>query len=428
MSHRSIRWINDDPLMDQSVRKSGSIIMNKGFLKAGHLPTLTMAFVYFDLSFMAWVILGPLGVQIGKTLGLDAGQKGLMVAIPVLAGAFLRIVNGVLVDRFGPKAAGVFAQLFVIGGLLLAWSFGVHSFSQILLVGIVLGMAGASFAVALPLASRWYPPEYQGTALGIAGAGNSGTVLAAFFAPGLAIAFGWNNVLGLLAIPLVIVFVLYVVYAKDAPNRPAAKSFADYIGILKTADAWWLMLLYSVTFGGFVGLGSSLPIYYNDQYGLTPVYAGYATAACVFVGSMLRPIGGAIADRIGGVRTLSTMYLIAALALIVVSFGLPHIALAVTVFMIGMGALGMGNGAVFQLVPQRFGREIGIMTGLIGMMGGVGGFYLASSLGYSKQFTGNYQAGFLVFAILALGAFAGLNVVKRRWRASWSGEASAVRI
>lgn len=402
--------------------------MNKGFLKAGHLPTLTMAFIYFDLSFMAWVILGPLGIQIAKTLSLDAGQKGLMVAVPVLAGAFLRIVNGVCVDRFGPKVTGLFAQIFVIVGLVLAWFFGVHSFGQVLLVGVVLGMAGASFAVALPLASRWYPPQHQGTALGIAGAGNSGTVLASFFAPGLAIAFGWNNVLGLLAIPLAIVLVLYARYAKDAPNRPSAKSFADYMRILKTADAWWFMLLYSVTFGGFVGLGSSLPIYYNDQYGLTPVLAGYATAACVFVGSLLRPVGGAIADRIGGVRTLSTMYLIAAFALIIVSFGLPHLSLAVVAFMISMGALGMGNGAVFQLVPQRFGREIGIMTGLVGMMGGVGGFYLASSLGYSKQFSGSYQAGFLVFAILALGAFAGLNVVKRRWRTSWSPAANAVRI
>ncbi len=402
--------------------------MNKGFLKAGHLPTLTMAFIYFDLSFMAWVVLGPLGIQIAKTLGLNAGEKGLMVAIPVLAGAFLRVVNGVLVDRCGPKATGIFAQIFVIAGLAIAWFFGVHTFGEVLLVGIVLGMAGASFAVALPLASRWYPPQHQGTALGIAGAGNSGTVIASFFAPSLAVAFGWNNVLGLLVIPLAIVLALYVIYAKDAPNRPPAKSFADYMRILKTADAWWFMLLYSVTFGGFVGLGSSLPIYYNDQYGLTPVLAGYATAVCVFVGSMLRPVGGAIADRIGGVRTLSTMYLIAALSLIVVSFGLPHISLAITAFMIGMGALGMGNGAVFQLVPQRFGREIGIMTGLVGMMGGVGGFYLASSLGYSKQFTGNYQAGFLVFAVLALGAFIGLNVVKRRWRTSWSGAASPVRI
>jgi MFS transporter, NNP family, nitrate/nitrite transporter len=402
--------------------------MNKGFLKAGHLPTLSMAFLYFDLSFMAWVVLGPLGIQIGKTLDLDAGQKGLMVAIPVLAGALLRIVNGILVDRYGPKKTGLFAQLVVIGGLLAAWAYGVHSFGGILLVGLVLGMAGASFAVALPLASRWYPPQHQGTALGIAGAGNSGTVLASLFAPALAVAYGWNNVLGLLVIPLGVVVVLYAVFAKDAPNRPPAKSFAEYARILKTRDAWWFMMLYSVTFGGFVGLSSSLPIYYHDQYGLPPVLAGYATAACVFVGSLLRPVGGAIADRIGGVRTLSTMYLVAAGSLIVVSFGLPHVALAIAAFVVGMGALGMGNGAVFQLVPQRFGREIGLMTGFIGMMGGVGGFYLASSLGYSKQFTGQYQAGLLVFAILALIALLGLTSVKKRWRTSWSGAANPVRI
>jgi NNP family nitrate/nitrite transporter-like MFS transporter len=402
--------------------------MNKGFLKAGHVPTLFSAFLYFDISFMAWVILGPLGVQIAKTLGLDPAQKGLMVAIPVLAGAVLRIVNGVLVDAIGPKRTGQIAQLIVIFGLAFAWIAGVHTYGGILAVGMVLGMAGASFAVALPLASRWYPPEYQGVALGIAGAGNSGTVLASLFAPALAVAFGWNNVLGLVLIPLVAVFAIYSLLAKDSADQPPAKSFVDYLKILKNGDAWWFMVFYSVTFGGFVGLSSSLTIYYNDQYGLPPILAGYATAACVFAGSMLRPVGGALADRFGGVKTLSAMYVVAAAALIVVSFGLPQLWMAIAGFVVGMGALGMGNGAVFQLVPQRFGREIGVMTGLVGMMGGVGGFYLASSLGLSKQLTGSYQSGLLVFAMLALLALLGLSRVKRQWRATWGALAGAVRI
>jgi NNP family nitrate/nitrite transporter-like MFS transporter len=402
--------------------------MNKGFLKAGHLPTLVSAFLYFDLSFMVWVILGPLGVQIAKTLGLDPAQKGLMVAVPVLAGAALRIVNGVLVDHFGPKKTGIFAQLVVIAGLAAAWFLGIHSYAQILLLGAVLGMAGASFAVALPLASRWYPPQHQGMALGIAGAGNSGTVLAALFAPALAVSYGWSNVLGLAALPLVAVLAFFIAFAKDSPNRPAAKSLVDYFNVLKIGDAWWFMAFYSVTFGGFVGLSSSLTIYYNDQYGLTPVHAGYATAACVFAGSMLRPIGGALADRFGGIKTLSAMYMIAAAALIVVSFGLPELWMAIAVFVVGMGALGMGNGAVFQLVPQRFGREIGVMTGLVGMMGGVGGFYLASSLGFSKSMTGSYQAGFLIFAVLALVALFSLTGIKKHWRASWGALSNAVRI
>lgn len=398
--------------------------MNKGFLKAGHLPTLFAAFLYFDLSFMVWVMLGPLGVQIARDLALNPAQKGLMVATPVLAGAVLRVVNGVLVDHLKPKRTGIISQLLVIAGLSAAWWFGIHSFLETLLVGIVLGVAGASFAVALPLASRWYPPEHQGTALGLAGAGNSGTVLAALFAPGLAVTFGWNNVLGFAVIPLVLTLALYLVLAKDSPDCPPPKALPDYFKVLRIGDAWWFMFFYSVTFGGFVGLASSLTIYFNDQYGLSPVTAGYFTAACVFAGSLVRPVGGAIADRVGGVRSLNLLYLVAATALAVVSLGLPRAWMALLVFVIAMLALGMGNGAVFQLVPQRFRREIGVMTGLVGMMGGVGGFYLASSLGYSKQLTGGYGTGFRLFVLLAVLALIGLAGVKRRWRATWGAAAS----
>ena len=397
--------------------------MNKGFLKAGHLPTLIAAFLYFDLSFMVWVMLGPLGVQIARDLHLDAAQKGLMVAVPVLAGALLRIVNGVLVDHLKPKLTGIIAQVLVIAGLTAAWFYGVHSYAAVLLVGIVLGLAGASFAIALPLASRWYPPQHQGTALGIAGAGNSGTVLAALFAPGLGAAYGWQTVFGLAAIPLALTLAAYLVLAKDSPACPPPKPLADYLKVLRIGDAWWFMFFYSVTFGGFVGLASSLTIYFNDQFGLSPVVAGYFTAACVFAGSMVRPVGGAIADRVGGVRSLSAMYVVAATAIALVSVGLPQAWMALLVFVVGMLALGMGNGAVFQLVPQRFRGEIGVMTGLVGMTGGLGGFYLASSLGYSKQLTGNYQAGFLLFAALAALALLGLTGVKRRWRATWGAAA-----
>ena len=393
--------------------------MNKDFLKAGHPPTLLAAFLYFDLAFMVWVILGPLGVQIAADLGLNHAQKGLMVAIPVLAGAILRIFMGVLVDHLKPKAAGAIGQVIVIAALFVAWQFGIHSYEQTLVLGVFLGVAGASFAVALPLASRWYPPQHQGTALGIAGAGNSGTALAALVAPGLAAAYGWTNVFGLALIPLVLVFVFYLVVAKDAPECPPAKPLAEYFKVLKDKDAWWFMFFYAVTFGGFVGLASSLTIYFNTQYGLDAKMAGYFTAACVFAGSMVRPIGGAVADRIGGIKSLSVMYVLAALFLGIVSVGLPAAWMALMVFVAAMLALGMGNGAVFQLVPQRFRKEIGVMTGLVGMAGGVGGFYLASSLGYAKQATGSYQSGFLIFAALALAALVGLTAVKTRWRTTW---------
>jgi NNP family nitrate/nitrite transporter-like MFS transporter len=399
----------------------------KAFMKSGNPRTLFAAFLYFDLSFMVWVLLGPLAVLMAKDLHLNAAEKGLMVAVPNLAGALLRVVMGLLVDHLGPKRAGIIGQLFVLAGLALAWFVGIHSFRDALLLGIVLGMAGSSFAVALPLASRWYPPEHQGMALGIAGAGNSGTVLASLFAPALALAIGWNNVIGLAAAPLAAVFLVYLALAKDAPNPPPPKRGAEYLGVLKKSDAWAFMGFYSVTFGGFVGLSSSLPAYYNAQYGLSPVAAGLFTAACVFAGSMVRPIGGALADRLGGAKVLTAVYALAAGALILASFGLQPAPLGLAIFVVAMLALGMGNGAVFQLVPQRFGREIGVMTGLVGMAGGVGGFYLASSLGLSRQLTGQYQTGFLIFAALALVALIGLVGMRRRLGAGLPVAAAAAR-
>jgi NNP family nitrate/nitrite transporter-like MFS transporter len=399
--------------------------MTRDFWKSGHTPTLLSAFLYFDIAFMVWVMLGPLGVQIATTLELTPAQKGMMVATPVLAGALLRIVMGVLVDHLKPKLAGLIGQLVVIGGLAWAWLAGIHSYREVLVLGVLLGFAGAAFAVALPLASRWYPPQHQGTALGIAGAGNSGTVFAALFAPGLAVAFGWGNVFGIALIPVGMAFLVYLVFAKDAPDCPPPKSLHQYLAVLKDRDAWWFMFFYFVTFGGFVGLASSLTIYFNDQYGMSPVQAGYFTAACVFAGSLVRPMGGMLADRIGGIRTLLTVYTFAGVFLVIVSFGAPSAGLALAGFMLAMGTLGFGNGAVFQLVPQRFRKEIGVMTGMVGMAGGVGGFYLAASLGYIKGQTGDYQLGLLIFAGLCFVALVGLTAVKTRWRTTWGAVAIA---
>jgi len=399
--------------------------MSKTFLKAGHLPTLIACFLYFDLSFMVWVLLGPMAVLIARDLHLNAGQKGLMVAVPVLAGALLRVVNGVLVGQLHPRLTGLIMQSLVIAGLVAAWGFGIHSFGQLLLLGIVLGVAGASFAIALPMVSYWYPPEHQGMALGLAGAGNSGTVLASLFVPGLAVALGWNSVLGLAALPLVAVFVLFAFAAKNSPACPPPKTLADYGRILKSRDAWWLMFFYSVSFGGFVGLSSFLPIYFHDQFQLTPVMAGYFTAACVFAGSFARPFGGALADRIGGTTALLFVYVLVAAVLMMVGRGSLSAGETLAVLILGMGALGMGNGAVFQLVPQRFPRDVGLMTGLVGMTGGIGGFYLAASLGYAQQYTGSYGFGFGLFAFLALAAFAGIAAVRLRWRRDGSVLATA---
>ncbi|WP_035059107.1 nitrate/nitrite transporter [Andreprevotia chitinilytica] len=400
--------------------------MNRSFWRAGHTPTLFSAFLYFDLSFMVWYLLGPLQVQIAKALELSTQQRGLMVATPILAGAILRLFMGMLADRIGAKRAGLLGQVIVICALLAAWKLGVHNLHEALLLGVFLGVAGASFAVALPLASRWYPPEHQGTAMGIAGAGNSGTVLAALFAPVLAIAFGWQNVFALATIPLVIVLAVYWKLAKDAPGDFKQKTWTDYAQVLANRDAWWFMFFYALTFGGFSGFASALPGYFHDQFAFEPKMAGWATAACVMAGSVMRPVGGVLADKIGGTKSLLAVYASVAVLIGLAGFNPGGAAVQLCLFIAAMLCLGAGNGAVFQLVPQRFRSEIGVMTGLIGMAGGVGGFALAASLASIKQATGDYATGLWLFACLAALGWVSLTTVKQRWRSSWTVAAARV--
>jgi len=394
--------------------------------KSGHWPTLLTSFLYFDVSFMVWTILGALGAQIGKTLTLTPQEKGMMVATPILAGAALRIVLGFAVDRFGGRATGITAQSIVALALLAAWVFGLPSFPATLLLGLILGFAGASFAVALPQAGRWYPPQMQGLIMGLAGAGNIGVVIDSLIAPRLAVAYGWREVFGIVLIPVVLVLAVYIFVAKDAPVEVKAKKLSDYTNLLQQQDSHWFCFYYTVSFGGFVGLGTSLVIYFTSQYGISPVSAGGYAALCTFAGAMLRPVGGAIADHLGGIRALTMFYTGAALALIGAAFVTP-LTPNFLFLLIASGFFGMANGSVFQLLPQRFAREIGIMTGLVGCGGGVGGFLLAMMLGYSKGYTGHYTTGLLIFSCLCGIALGGLMLVKTRWRSTW-GVLSLARI
>ena len=250
------------------------------FRKVGHWPTLLCAFLYFDISFMIWVLVGALANAIVADFPLSSWEKGLLVGTPILGGAVLRLVLGLMADRIGARRTALIGMVLTIVPLVLGWLWA-DSFGEILIVGLLLGVAGASFAVALPLASRWYKPEQQGLALGIAGAGNSGTSLAMFFGPWLALQFGWHAVFGLSLIPLGIVLCLFALFAKDSPNQPPPRPIADYAAVLRLRDTWYLCLFYGVTFGGFVGLASFLSIFFHDHYGLSPVQAGGLVSLCV---------------------------------------------------------------------------------------------------------------------------------------------------
>jgi NNP family nitrate/nitrite transporter-like MFS transporter len=391
----------------------------RDFMSAGHTPTLFCAFLYFDISFMVWVLIGALANSIAPEFNLSDAERGLLVAVPLLGGAVLRLVLGVLTDHIGARRTALLGLVLTLLPLAMGWLWA-DSFAKLLLVGLLLGVAGASFAAALPLASRWYPPHYQGIALGIAGAGNSGTALATFFGPRLAELVGWQAVFALALIPIGLTLFLFVLLAKDSPNQPPPKPLRDYAGVLGQRDTWWFCLFYSVTFGGFVGLASFLNSFFRLQYDLDPVVAGTFATVCVIAGSFLRPVGGLLADRFGGIRMLTLFYLGVAGLMLGLAGG-PPLGLATAVLFLGMGLLGMGNGAVFQLVPQRFPKEMGVITGVVGAAGGIGGFFLPTVLGGLKQLTGSFAGGFILFALAGAGCAGALIYVSRAWEGAFVG-------
>lgn len=393
------------------------------FKKAGHLPTLASAFLYFDVSFMVWVILGPLGPFIAETYRLSATQKGLLSAIPLLGGSFFRPILGWSTERFGGRRTGLAGMALTLVPLVIGWQFA-HSFTNFLGVGLLLGIAGASFAVALPLAGAWYPPEHQGLVMGIAGAGNSGTLLAALFAPRLAQVFGWRNAFAFAAIPVLLIWLLFYFFVKDAPVNRTAKKASDYLSVLKIGDTGWFCFLYCLTFGGFSGFISYLPIFFHDQYHFTKVQAGDFTTFVVIFGSFLRPVGGTLSDRLGGYRMLLGL-LSGAASSIALLATLPRAEVAIASLAFCMAMLGMANGSVFQLVPQRFPDHVGIVTGIVGAGGGFGGFVLPSLLGLMKDATGSFGTGFAVVASCFFAGIAALLYLKKIWQRSWPAATAA---
>lgn len=409
-------------LPDRSTAARLAAAEQNGHLPNGHLPTLIAGFLHFDLSFMLWVLIGALGIFIAEGLHLTPAQKGLVVAIPLLSGSLTRVIVGLLGDRYGSKRVGLALLALLYVPLSCGWLLP-GSLPMLLFIGVLLGTAGASFAVALPLVSRWYPPERQGLAMGVAAAGNSGTVLTNLLAPQLSTAIGWQNVLGVAMLPLTLVLAAFALLAKDRPRATGVRRAAlrQTLAVLGHRDMWWFCLFYSVTFGGYVGFSSFLPLLWRDQYGFAPLAAGYATALLAFVGSASRPIGGWVADRLGGIRVLTV-----ALAGIALVYGLaarlPPAPVMLATLLAGMFCLGMGNGATFQAVPQRFREDIGTATGIIGAVGGVGGFLLPMLLGIMKQATASFAPAFVLLAVLAGAAAVWLQLLSMRehgWRFAW---------
>ena len=390
----------------------------KDFMKSGHPPTLWAAFLYFDFSFAIWVLNGSMGPFISQAFHLSPAQIGFMVSVPTLAGACMRFPLGVLAQYIGRKNAAIFEMSAIVVALLYGYLF-VHTYHDVLAMGVLLGIAGASFGVALSLGSGWFPKKYKGLAMGIAGAGNSGTALAALLAPRLAMHVGWQHVYGFAALMMLLPLGVMVLFAKEPPDIEH-QSLREHLSCLFEADGWYFNLIYVITFGGFLGLATFLPSFYFSQFHVSKVEAGSLTVLATLTGSLTRVLGGWFADRIGGITTLSVVFLIAIAAL----FGLmatPSLVTTTLLFMLCFAALGAGNGATFQLVPLRWPLTTAVAGGMIGEIGALGGGILPNVLGLSKQHTGSYQAGWICYAALAVVILIMMRIVARSWTRTWVG-------
>ena len=318
--------------------------------------------------------------------------------MPVLLGSLGRIPLGIFADRWGSKRVTIAVMIAsILGGLALAL---VDSFAGLIAVGFFVGISLASFASTIGLASGWYPPARQGMALGIYGAGNIGQSLAAFGAPVLARTLGFRWGFWTFALLTAVWLVLFAFLAEDPPRRAPPKSLGDVLAPLRDRKSWVLSMYYFLTFGGFVAMAIYLPVLLTELFGLTPEDAGFRTAGFVVLATLMRPIGGTLADRVGGRNILKIVFPVTAAMGLLVS--VPNM-VTVTIGALGMAAvIGLGNGAVFKLVPEYFPASVGSVTGLVGAAGGLGGFFPPLVLGAVKQVTGSYALGFMFLAAFAL--------------------------
>ena len=407
-------------------RQRTNIVNNfKTFLKSGHGPTLFASFLYFDFTFAIWVLNGAMAPFISESFGLNAAQKGFMVSVPILAGALMRFPLGVLSQYIGRKNAAMVEMFLIMLALLYGFMF-VDTHSEVIAMGVLLGIAGASFGVALSLGSGWFPPRYKGLAMGIAGAGNSGTVLAVLFAPPLATKFGWQAVYGIAAATMILPMIVMWVLAKEPPDREH-QSLRQHVACLFEKDGWVFSLIYVITFGGFIGLASFLPSYFYDQFKVTKIEAGQLTMLATLVGSATRVVGGWLSDRLGGVTTLSGVLLVVIGSLIACGLSATSVALTTLLFMLCFAALGAGNGALFQLVPLRWPLTTAVAGSMIGEVGAFGGGLIPNAMGQSKQLTDTYLWGFVAFATLAAAMLLLLRFAQIRWTRTWAEKGGRAR-
>lgn len=364
----------------------------------GNTLQLILATGAFAICFAVFGSVSAMMPLLKKNLGLSPVEVSIALAVPVLLGSLGRIPLGMLTDRLGGRLVFSLVMAFsAVPAFLMGW---VSSYTQLVLCGFFIGVALASFSVGVGFVSGWYPPNKQGLALGVYGAGNIGQSLAAFGSPVLAGALGLKWGFWTFGVLLLIWLVVFWLKAENAPRRAPVKTFSEVMQPLRDGKSWVLSLYYFLTFGGFVAMAIYLPIFLTDIFKLTPGDAGFRTAGFVLLATLMRPLGGSLADRIGGRKILLWVFPIT--AAMAIFLACPTMA-TFTIGALGMAAaIGLGNGAVFKLVPEYFPQSVGAVTGLVGAAGGLGGFFPPLVLGAIRQATNSFTLGFILLGLFAL--------------------------
>jgi NNP family nitrate/nitrite transporter-like MFS transporter len=364
---------------------------------------LALATTAFAVAFAAWSMISPLSHQIQADFNLDNTSIGLLIALPTLLGALMRVPTGILTDLFGGRK--VFTGLLLFTLLPVAFLGLAHSFWSYVVGAFFLGIAGASFAVGVPFVSRWFSADRQGTALGIYGVGNVGTAAAVLSMSPLVEFFGSRqDAFWFYLMPLAIMALLFWLFARDAPGtvqpQPLTASFAT---ISREPIAWHLSLFYFVTFGGFVFFANYLPQLLGDWFPLDRENAGLQAAIFTMAATFARPVGGWLADLFGGVRVLMWVFAFIVVTRLLLAWQAGHANIVIVtdlLFAVAVG-FGFGNGAIFKLVAQYFPKNTGLISGIVGCAGGLGGFFPPLVMGFVRDHTGSYAFGFVILSMLA---------------------------
>ena len=363
---------------------------------------LTLATLAFGVAFAAWSIISPLSKVIQSDLKIDNAAIGLLIAVPILLGALLRIPLGVLADRYGGRAVMTVLLLFLL--IPLGFLGFANSYWSYVLDAFFLGAAGASFAVGIPFVSRWFSADRQGVALGVYGIGNIGTAVSVMLMGPLCTCVSRQGAFWTYLIPVAVIAVVFWFFARDAPGLSRPLPLGSSVKALSREPiAWHLSLFYFVTFGGFVFFANYLPQLLGDWFPLDRRDAGIQAAIFTVGATLARPIGGWLADQFSGEKVLVWVFTFVVLTRLALAWQAGNANIVIVtdlLLLIGIG-FGFGHGAVFKLVAQYFPRNTGLVSGVVGCAGGLGGFLPLGVMGVVRGHTGSYALGFVILSTLA---------------------------